>query len=120
MFQYFIDNYKTKNLFHDPFHPTNLFFYEMFRQIILKITEHELKYEDYEFINILNHTEMTHWAMPILPIVKTHLDLKINDSIYVFFLGETGDKKLYINVYDYYYIRLSHENFQNYLNLNIK
>ena len=36
MFEYFINNYKIKQLFHDPFHPTNLFFYEMFRQIIIK------------------------------------------------------------------------------------
>ena len=54
MFQYFIDNYKTKHLVHDPFHPTNLFFYEMFRQIVLKLTKHELKYEDSQFINLLN------------------------------------------------------------------
>ena len=119
MFQYFIDNYKTKHLVHDPFHPTNLFFYEMFRQIVLKLTKHELKYEDSQFINLLNHIELTHWALPILPIVKTHLELKLNNNIYVFFHPETAIK-IYINVYDYYYIRLSHKNFQNYLNLNIK
>ena len=75
MFEYFLDNYKTKHLFHDPFHPTNLFFYEMFRQIIIKLTNNELKYEDYEFINLLDHTEMTHWALPILPVSYTHLTL---------------------------------------------
>jgi hypothetical protein len=30
MYDYFIKNYTTKHLFHDVFHPTNLFFYEMF------------------------------------------------------------------------------------------
>ena len=33
-----------------------------------------------------------------------------------FFAPEFADKKLYMDVYDYYYIRLSHENFQTYLN----
>jgi len=117
MVEYFIDNYKTKRLFHDPFHPTNLFFYEMFRQIVLKLTNHALKYEDYEFINTLDHMELAHWALPILPIVKTHLELELNDNICVFF---PADKRLHMNVYDYYYIRLSHANFQNYLNRNVK
>ena len=118
MIEYFVDNYKTKHLFHDPFHPTNLFFYELFRKIVFKLTNHELKYEDYEFINTLDHIEMSHWALPILPIVKTHLELELNNNIYVFY---PADIKLYINVYDYYYIRLSHANFQNYLNLlNVK
>ena len=49
----------------------------MFRQIILKLTDHELKYEDYEFINILDNTEMTHWAMPIFTNCKNAFRTKI-------------------------------------------
>ena len=115
MFEYFINNYKNKQLFHDPFHPTNLFFYEMFRQIILKLHNHELEYEDYNFINLFNNIEITHWALPILPIVKEHLELKIKDYVYIFYPPTHGDLRLYMNIYDYYYIRLSHSNFQNYL-----
>lgn len=111
MFDYFIKNYKTKHLFHDPFHPTLLFFYEMFRQIIMKLEHYELMFEDTDFIHTLNDIEMTHWALPILPIVKNILELKLEVSIYIF----PFDKKLYMDVYDYYYIRLSPENFTHYL-----
>ena len=38
MFEYFINNYKIKQLFHDPFHPTNLFFYEIFKNESLNIS----------------------------------------------------------------------------------
>ena len=115
MFEYFINNYKNKQLFHDPFHPTNLFFYEMFRQIILKLNNYELEFENYYFINLFNNIEMTHWALPILPIVKNILELKLEEYVYIFYSPDCGDKKLYMNIYDYYYIRLSHQNFQNYL-----
>jgi hypothetical protein len=119
MFNYFINNYQTKKLFHDPFHPTNLFFYEMFRQIIIKLDNCELKYEDYNFINLFTNIAMTHWALPILPIVKNILGLKMNDNIFIFHPPDNGDMKLYMDIYDYYYIRLSHDNFKNYLaNLN--
>lgn len=119
MLEYFMNNYKIKHLFHDPFHPTNLFFYEIFRQIILKLDGYELKYEDYDFINLLNNIEMTHSALPILPIVKKHLEMNLDEKVYVFFPPEFEGKKIYMNVYDYYYIRLSTKNFQNYLD-NLK
>jgi hypothetical protein len=119
MFDYFINNYKTKQLFHDPFHPTNLFFYEIFRQIIIKLDNYELKYEDYDFIYLLNDIEMTHWALPILPIVKNILDINFGEYIYIFHAPDFAEKKLYMNIYDYYYIRLSHQNFKNYLD-NLK
>ena len=115
MFEYFINNYKIKQLFHDPFHPTNLFFYEIFRQIIIKLDNYELKYEDYDFINLFNDIEMTHWALPILPVVKNILDIKLGEYIYVFYPPDYADKKIYMDIYDYYYIRLSHQNFKNYL-----
>jgi hypothetical protein len=113
MYDYFLNNYKTKHLFHDPFHPTNLFFYEMFRQIILKLHNYELEYEDYNFINLLNDVEMTNFALPILPSIKKILDLKLPDIIGVFY----PHQRLYMDIYDYYYIRLSHENFENYLKI---
>ena len=115
MYNYFIENYKNKQLFHDPFHPTNLFFYEIFRQIILKLLNYELNYEDNEFINSLDNIEMTHWALPILPIIKDYLELNLKEDIAIFYPPDYGDKKLYMNIYDYYYIRLSKNNFENYL-----
>lgn len=114
MFDYFLNNYKTIHLFHDPFHPTNLFFYEMFRQIIIKLENHELQNNDYDFIKSLKCIEMTHWALPILPIIKKHLDLVLDDNIYIFKTPDTGNI-LFMNVYDYYYIRVSQANFQGYL-----
>jgi hypothetical protein len=116
MFDYFIKNYKDKHLFHDTFHPTNIFFYEIFRQLILKLDNYELPIEDNNFMSSLNDIEMTHWASPILPIIKNILELKLDECIYIFHAPHHADKKLYMNVYDYYYIRLSHNNFQNYLN----
>ena len=115
MFSFFITNYKNKHLFHDPFHPTNLFFYEMFRQIIFKLDNYELILEDQDFINSLHNIEMTHYALPILPKIKQILELKFGDYIYVFYPPEYGMKLLYLNIYDYYYIRLSHNNFKSYL-----
>ena len=118
MYEYFINNYTTKHLFHDVFHPTNLFFYEMFRQIVFKLTGHELMVEDMEFINLFNDIEMTNWALPILPVIKEFLKIKTPEVMPVFVTGVNGDKQLYMNVYDYYYIRLSHANFETYLKEN--
>lgn len=115
MYDYFLNNYKMKHLFHDPFHPTNFFFYEIFRQIIIKLYNYELKFEDHDFINLLNNIEMTHWALPLLPIVKKILEINLNEYIYVFFPPDYGDLKIFMDVYDYYYIRLSEQNFKKYL-----
>ena len=46
MYDFLINNYKTKHLFHDIVHPTNIFFYEMFRQIVFKLTNYELSIDD--------------------------------------------------------------------------
>jgi hypothetical protein len=62
---------------------------------------------------------MTHWALPILPIVKNILDIKLGEYFYVFHPPDYADKKIYMDIYDYYYIRLSHQNFKNYLD-NLK
>jgi hypothetical protein len=116
MYEYFINNYKTKHLFHDVFHPTNLFFYEMFRQIVKKLTGCELIFEDMEFINLFTDIEITTGALPILPCIKKILEMTTPETICVFYPPEYADQKLYMNIYDYYYIRLSQTNFQTYLN----
>ena len=116
LYDFFLSNYKEKLLFHDAFHPTNLFFYEIFIQIVNKICNYKLDNEDDDFLNRLNKLDMTHWATPILPIIKTYLNLNLPDKIGVFHL-QSHPKTLYLDVYDYYYIRLSSENFRNYLKL---
>jgi hypothetical protein len=111
MYDYFIKNYKTRHFFNDGFHPTNLFFYEMFRQIVFKLTGHELVFEDNEFIESLSYIEETHWTLPILPQIKRILKMTTSDNINVFY----GKLKKNMSVYDYYYIRLSQNNFREYL-----
>jgi hypothetical protein len=79
----------------------------MFYQIIIKLDNYELKYEDYDFIHLLNNIEMTHWALPILPVVKDILDIKLGEYIYVFINLNTQIKKfiwiyIIIIILDYY------------------
>lgn len=115
MFGYFINNYKVKQLFHDPFHPSNLFFYEMFRQLVIKLDNCKLIFEDYDFIKLFDNIELTHWALPILPIVKNILDLNLEERVRVFQPPLYADKQFHMDIYDYYYIRVSPDNFKTYL-----
>lgn len=112
MYDYFINNYKNKNLFNDGFHPTNLFLYEIFRQIVFKLTSDELIIEDTDFINLFSFNELTDWSLPILPRIKEILNINTSNIIPVF----GGSKRIHMSIYDYYYIRLSKTNFQNFLN----
>jgi hypothetical protein len=112
MYDYFINNLKTHHFFNDGFHPTNLFLYEIFRQIVGNLTGHELMVEDMNFIKLFDGIEETRWTLPILPQIKKILDIKTPDTINVFY----GELKKTMTVYDYYYIRLSPQNFQEYLN----
>jgi hypothetical protein len=116
MYNYFINNYKQQYLFHDKYHPTNIFFYEIFIQLVFKLTEYQLPSNDIEFINSLKDYEMTRWTTPILPIIKDYLELQIPDKIFIFF-----PDRFYMDIYDYYYIRLSQNNLKSYLDsLNYK
>jgi len=112
MYNYFIENYKKYHLFHDPLHPTNLFFYEMFRQLILIIFNNVLTNTDTKLLYLLISDELTDWATPILPTIKKRLNLNIPDQIHVFHFNK---KRILMNIYEYYYIRLSKDNFKNYL-----
>lgn len=116
MYDFFILNYNDKLLFFDPFHPTNIFFYEIFRQLVEQIFGHKLPENDIEFLNKseLKYIEMTHWTIPILPSIKKILNLNYENTMPCFH-SELHPKRLYINAYDYYYIRLSPSNFKNYL-----
>ena len=65
-------------------------------------------------IILLNKKPMTHWTIPILPLIETILKLNYEDIIPCFH-PQYHPKKLYINTYDNYYIRLSPYYFKNYL-----
>ena len=62
----------------------------------------------------LKNIEMTHWTIPILPVIKTILKLNYEDIIPCFH-HQCHPKILYMNTYDNYYIRLSPINFKKYL-----
>jgi len=113
MYEYFIKNYENRTLFNDGWHPTTLFFYEIFRQLVFKLTGHELDAEDNEFVNLFDDIDLTHWSLPILPQIKKILDIKTPDTINIFY----GDKKRIMSIYDYYYIRLSEKNLETYFRL---
>jgi len=116
MYNFFKLNYNNNLLFFDPFHPTNIFFYEIFRQLVKQILNHELPSKDLDFLNEpkIKDIEMTHWTIPILPLIKTILKLNYEDIIPCFHPA-SHPKRLYMNTYDNYYIRLSPNNFKNYL-----
>lgn len=114
MYDFFKSNYQKKRLFFDRFHPTNTFFYEIFRQLVKQICNYELSNEDDNFIKNEIGLGLTHFTVPIIPFIKKTLDIKFSNNIYVFH-PEVHPKQLYMNVYDYYYIRLSPDNFKKYL-----
>lgn len=116
MYNFFKLNYNNNLLFFDPFHPTNIFLYEIFRQLVKQILNHELPVKDLDFLNEpkIKDIEMTYWTIPILQSIKTILKLNYEDIIPCFH-PQCHPKRLYMNTYDYYYIRLSPNNFKNYL-----
>ena len=56
---------------------------------------------------------MTVWTIPILQLIETMLKLNYEDIIHCF-QPEEYRKRLYINIYDNYYIRLLPNNFKKY------
>ena len=119
MCYFFIRNYKSKLLFHDPFHPTNLFFYEMFRQLVNKLLHIIIPENDDGFLDKIKNVELTHFALPILPIIKKYLNIDIPDKFTLFYNIFNRDEPFIITIYDYYYIRLSKNNFDKYLSDNL-
>ena len=87
----------------------------MFRQLVIKLDNCKLIFEDYDFIKLFDNIELTHWALPILPIVKNILDLNLEERVRVFQPPLYADKQFHMDIYDYYYIRVSPDNFKTYL-----
>ena len=57
---------------------------------------------------------MTHWTIPILPLIKKILNLNY-DVLIPCFHPQIHPKGLYMNTYDNYYVRLLPTNFKEYL-----
>jgi len=69
MYNFFKLNYNDNLLFFDPFHPSNIFIYEIFRQLVKQIFNHELPEKDLDFLNEPNvkYIELDNLSVPILP-----------------------------------------------------
>lgn len=119
MYDFFKLNYKSKALFNDRFHPNNVFMYEIFRQLVKIIANLDLPHEDIDFLNKheIKSRELTHWTIPILPIVKKILELEIDDKNTVF-SNQIHPMTHVMDVYDYYYIRLDPNNFNKFLSMS--
>ena len=111
MVDFFLKNYKDKLLFHDKFHPTLTFQYEIFRQLVDLIFNISIKDTDDDFLKLLTDIDYTHWAEPILPVIKNTLELNLPDEFYVF----PFENRIKLNAYEYYYIRMSPKNFVNFM-----
>ena len=119
MYDFFRQNYKHRILFFDCFHPSNIFMYEIFRQLVFLLLGVSLPETDAEFLNLdaIKSNEMTLWTVPILPGIKKILELNYDDVVPCFY-PQHGITRVYMNAYDNYYIRLCEDNFQKYLEIN--
>jgi hypothetical protein len=102
MYDFFIKNYKNLKLFHDIYHPTNIFFYEIFRQLVKILLDIDLPLNDDIFLEIVSNSDLYGFSLPILPTVKKTLGLNLPEKNPVFW-----GNKLYLSIYEYYYVRLS-------------
>jgi hypothetical protein len=114
MYDFFIANYRDTHLFHDGFHPTTRFFYEVFRQTLETLFQISIPTKDAAFVTDMG--EITTWAQPVLPIIKKTLNMTTPDTFYLFD-GCYGTKILLLDVYDYYYIRLSTDHLEEYIQI---
>ena len=113
MYSFFLKYYQTKKLFNDCFHPSLFFFYEIFRQTVRSLFQIELEEDGKDFYS-LHIGEMITWSQPILPKIEHMLGMNISKK-FDLFDGAYGEKIVYIDVYDYYYLRLSHSNFDHFI-----
>ena len=112
MADFFIANYRDIHLFHDCFHPTTRFFYEVFRQTLETLFQISIPAKDTAFVTGIG--ELTTWAQPVLPTIKKTLNMTTPDTFHLFD-GCYGTKILLLDVYDYYYIRLSTDHLEEYI-----
>ncbi len=111
MYEFFLSNYRTKHLFHDPYHPTLIFFYEIFRQLIKTIFDINLRDNDQFFLDKMGDIDLNIRAVPILPCIKRILSMSLPEKILI--LGPNARE---VDIYTYYHIRLSEDNFKLFMN----
>jgi hypothetical protein len=120
MFDYFIQNYKNEELFHCPIHPTNNFFYELFKKIILYLKNCSISIDlellhKFNLNDLLEHSLLS-YSRPILPIVKDILNINYNNNFKIFY-SNLVDITLNLDIYQYYFIRLSPSHFKIFMDL---
>lgn len=120
MFDYFIQNYKNEELFHCPIHPTNNFFYELFKKIILYLKNCSISIDlellhKFNLNDLLEHSLIS-YSRPILPIVKDILNINYNNNFKIFY-SNLVDITLNLDIYQYYFIRLSPSHFKIFMDL---
>ena len=136
MYDYFIQNYKYEELFHCPIHPTNKFFYELFKKLIIYLKNRNVSI-DLEKINKLNLNDLLEYSLvsysrPILPIVKNALNINFkynsnnsnnsNNNLDTFriFKSYLQNITINLNIYEYYFIRLSPTHFKIFMDIKNK
>lgn len=120
MYDYFINNYKNQELFHCPIHPTNYFLFEVFKRILYKLNLINSKISNINeknFLNNLKNYELISYSRPILPIVKNTLNIQFNIDYINIFKCYLEDITLKLNIYEYYFIRLSPSHFKIFMDL---
>jgi len=113
MYDFFLENYQTVPLFHDCFHPNSRFFYEVFRQTVNTLFQISLPLRDENFHEKIY--ELTTFAQPVLPVIKKSLCMTSIPDKFYWFDTCFGTKILFLDVYDYYYIRLSPDNLDEFI-----
>lgn len=122
MYDYFIKNYKNVELFHCPIHPTNKFFYELFKKIMLYLKTNNIKI-NLELLNKLNLNDLLEYSLisysrPILPIVQNVLNIDYgSNNNFRIFKSYLIDITLNLNIYQYYFIRLSPVHFKIFMDI---
>jgi hypothetical protein len=74
----------------------------------------EIPEDGEDFYLSLHLGELITWSQPILPKIQQILEMDIPQEFHLFD-GAYGEKIVLIDVYDYYYLRLSHSNFDDFL-----
>lgn len=107
MYDFFINNYKNHLLFYCPIHPTNYFINELFNRVVYKIFNITL-YINNDLLRKMYIHSLTQYTLPLLPCVTRELNIiNYNKNNIILF-----DDKLKFDIYQYYLMRLSKDNFK--------
>jgi hypothetical protein len=131
MYDFFINNYKNNELFHCPIHPTNNFFYELFKKILVFLKKYDISL-DIELLDKLDLNNLLEYSLisytkPILPVVKNVLNINYNNNnlnnnhdTFRIFKSYLQNITINLNIYEYYFIRLSPTHFKIFMDIKNK